>query len=62
MDNPTLIPMRMFKIIVMERGWMFNPGGEIIWDERIGGARPVVPPQRSRHSRWFSSRTVITVR
>jgi len=28
----------MFELIARERAWMFNPGGQIIWDERQTGA------------------------
>ena len=38
MKNPVLTPREMFDILAKERGWMFNPGGQVILDEARGGA------------------------
>ena len=38
MQNPVLTPQEMFDILARERGWMFNAGGQIIWDQARGGA------------------------
>jgi hypothetical protein len=38
MRSPVLTPMQMFDIVARERGFLFSPGGQIVWDETKTGA------------------------